>query len=40
MNSIKCNFEVPVRYSSNINAVSKTEKAELLANTFVKSHSS
>lgn len=40
MNGIKRNYEIPVLHSGNIKAISNAEKAELLAKTFVKTHSS
>lgn len=40
MNGNKSKYEIPVLYSSNRKAISNMEKAELLANTFLKVHAS
>ncbi len=40
MNGIKSNFKIPVLHNNNINAISNVEKAEFIAKTFVKIHSS
>ncbi len=40
MHGIKSNFDISVPHCNNINAISNVEKAELLASTFVKIHSS
>lgn len=40
INGLKSNFEIPVTHSNNMTAINIIEKAELLAKTFVKIHSS
>lgn len=40
MNGIKRNYEIPIMHNNNVTAISSSQKAELLAKTLVKVHSS